>query len=276
MRHVAEGGFDVIHAHSAAALSFGRLVPETPLVYTLHHAREPEVSEYYCGFPEVAFVAISSDQLHRETGVRRCTVIHHGLDPARYRWTERPGPYVCFVGRFAREKGLHTAIDAAALAGVPIRVAGEVHPRDRDYARAELEPRLRSPHVTSLGCIGTDQKVPLLCDARALLAPIEWNEPFGLILIEAMLSGCPVVAFRRGSVPELIDHGVTGFIAGSLEEMAGLIRPGGPVDQLDRRRIRAVAIRRFNRARMAAEYERLFDLLAAEAVRTVPQPITAA
>jgi glycosyltransferase involved in cell wall biosynthesis len=276
MRHVAEGGFVVIHAHSAAALSPGRLVPDAPLVYTLHHAREPEVSEYYRHFPEVAFVAISGDQLQRETGVDRCTVIHHGLDPARYRWTEVPGPYVCFVGRFAPEKGLHTAVDAAALAGVPIRVAGQVHSRDRGYARAELESRLRSPHVTCLGCIGTDQKVPLLRDARALLAPIEWNEPFGLILIEAMLSGCPVVAFRRGSVPELIDHGVTGFIAGSLEEMAEMIRPGGPVDQLDRRRIRAFAVRRFNRARMAAEYECLYDSLAARAARTASQPITAA
>ena len=93
--------------------------------------------------------------------------------------------------------------------------------------------------MTCLGCIGTAQKVPLLRDARALLAPIEWNEPFGLILIEAMLSGCPVVAFGPGSVPELIEPGVTGFIAGSIEDMVGSIRPGGAVDRLDRRVIRA-------------------------------------
>lgn len=276
MRQVAEGEYDVIHAHSTTALALGRLVPETPLVYTLHHDQVPALSEYYRHFPEVGFVAISGDQLRRETGVPRGTMIHHGLDPSRYRWTEHPAPYVCFVGRFAREKGPHTAIDAAALAAVPIRIAGEVHPPSRGYARAELEPRLRSPHVTWLGPVGNDQKVPLLRDARALLAPIEWNEPFGLILIEAMLSGCPVVAFGRGSAPELIDHGVTGFIVGSMEEMAHLVRPGGPVDHLDRRRIRASAVHRFNHRQMAADYERLYQAMIAESARTERLPITAA
>jgi glycosyltransferase involved in cell wall biosynthesis len=258
MAQVADGNFDVVHAHSAAALALGRLVPEIPLIYTLHHACEPELSAYYADFPEVSFVAISGDQCGRETGVAYCSVIHHGLDPNRYRSTSSPSSYVCFVGRFAREKGVHTAIDVAGRAGVPIRVAGEVHPRDLDFGRVEIEPRLGLPHVTYLGCIGPDQKVPLLRDARALLAPIEWNEPFGLILIEAMLSGCPVVAFRRGSVPELIEHGVTGLIAGSSEEMIEWIRPGGAVDQLDRQRIRASAVTRFNHRRMAGEYERLY------------------
>ena len=272
---VAEGGFDLIHAHSAPALALGRLVPDTPLVYTLHHVQQPVLSEYYRHFPEVAFVAISEDQARRETGAREVTIIHHGLDPARYRWTERPGPHVCFIGRFAREKGPHAAIDAASLAGVPIRIAGEAHPPDRDYACTQVEPRLQAGHVTWLGCIGTEQKVPLLRDARALLAPIDWNEPFGLTLIEAMLSGCPVVAFGLGSIPELIEPGVTGFIATSLEDMARLIRPGGPVDRLDRRLIRNVAVRRFNHRRMAADYEDLYTTRASLAGGS-PRPVTAA
>jgi glycosyltransferase involved in cell wall biosynthesis len=203
-------------------------------------------------------------------------VIHHGLDPSRFRCTTRPAPYLCFVGRFAREKGIHTAIDAAELAGVPIRVAGEVHPRDREFGRAEVEPRLGRPHVTYLGCIGPTQKVPLLRDARALLAPIEWNEPFGLTFIEAMLSGCPVVAFRRGSVPELIEHGVTGLIADSFEELVGFIRPGGPVDRLDRQAIRASATARFNHRRMTADYERLYHAAVADLTPSDRWPITAA
>jgi glycosyltransferase involved in cell wall biosynthesis len=278
MSQAAEGRYDVIHAHSAAALALQRFVPDTPLVYTLHHAHEPELSAYYAQFPEVAFAAISNDQCRRESGVPRCAVIHHGLDPSRFQCTRRAASYVCFVGRFAREKGVHTAIDAAELAGVPIRVAGEVHPRDRTFGHAEVEPRLALPHVTYLGCIGSDQKVPLLRDARALLAPIDWNEPFGLVLIEAMLSGCPVVAFRRGSVPELIEHGVTGLIVDSLDEMVRCIRPGGPVDQLDRQAIRADAVARFNHRRMAAEYERLYDdAVAAEATTPAGQwPISAA
>ena len=276
MREIAEGGFDLIHAHSAAALALGRLVPDVPMVYTLHHVHVPALSEYYRHFPEVSFVAISEDQARRETLVRRRTVIHHGLDPARYRCAEHPGSYVCFVGRLALEKGPHTAIDVAGAAGVPIRVAGEAHPPDRDYARAQVEPRLARPHVTFLGPVGPEQKVPLLRDARALLAPITWNEPFGLILIEAMLSGCPVVAFDQGSVPELIESGVTGFIADSPEEMVRLIRPGGAVDRLDRRRIRAAAVQRFNHRRMATDYERLYRARMPLVPGTSPQPITAA
>lgn len=276
MRQAADGGYDLIHAHSATALALGRLVPQIPLVYTLHHVHESPLAGYYRQFPEAEFVAISGDQARREPGLPRFHVIHHGLDHTRYRWSGRAEPYVCFVGRFAREKGPHTAIDAAALAGVPIVVAGDIHPPDRPYGHAEVEPRLRGPHVTYLGCIGTEQKVPLLRGARALLAPIDWNEPFGLILIEAMLSGCPVVAFGRGSVPELVDHGVTGFIAESLEEMADLIRPGGLVDTLDRRRIRNRAVRRFSRDRMVADYERLYHQVVATAARAIASPITAA
>jgi glycosyltransferase involved in cell wall biosynthesis len=276
MSEIAQGRYDVIHAHGAAALALRRFSPETPLVYTLHHAQDPDLSAYYAQFSDVTFAAISGDQRRREAAVSRCSVIHHGLDPSRFRWTTRPAPFVCFVGRFAREKGVHTAIDAAELAGVPIMVAGEVHPRDREFGLAEVETRLGRAHVTFLGCIGSGQKVPLLRDARALLAPIEWNEPFGLTLIEAMLSGCPVVAFRRGSVPELIEHGVTGLIADSLDELVGFIRPGGPVDRLDRQAIRATATARFNHRRMTAEYERLYDQARAELTTGGRWPITAA
>ena len=144
------------------------------------------------------------------------------------------------------------------------------------YVEAKVLRRLSAPGVTWLGAIGPDQKVPLLRDARALLAPIEWNEPFGLILIEALLSGCPVVAFGRGSVPELVEHGVTGFVAASENDMVALLRPGGPVDALDRGRIREIAVRRFDRARMVAEYERVYRAAVARARDPGLTPITAA
>lgn len=276
MRQVTEGGYDVVHAHSAPALALCRLAPRLPLVYTIHHVQEPALSRYYARFPDVDYVAISADQCRREAGPDWCAVIHHGLDPQQYHWRRRAEPYVCFVGRFAREKGPAAAIDAAVRAGVPIRLAGGIHPPDRAYAESEVLPQLSRPGVDWLGPIGMDRKVPLLRDARALLAPIAWDEPFGLILIEAMLSGCPVVAFGRGSVPELIEPGVTGFIAGSEDEMVELIRPGGPVDALDRRRIREIASRRFDRRRMVADYERVYQTAVARARRAGLRPITAA
>ncbi|HEU4524913.1 MAG TPA: glycosyltransferase family 4 protein [Gemmatimonadales bacterium] len=276
MRRAVEGDFDLVHAHSPCALALGRLAPGLPLVYTIHHAQDPVLSRYYVRFPGVDFVCISRDQCRRETGTEWCTVIHHGLDAGRYQWSGRAEPYVCFVGRLAREKGPVTAIDAAARAGVALRMAGSIHPPDQAYVEAKVLRRLTAPGVTWLGKVGPDRKIPLLRDARALLAPIEWNEPFGLILIEALLSGCPVVAFGRGAVPELVEHGVTGFIATSESDIVELIRPGGPVDALDRRRIREIAVRRFNRSRMVVDYERVYVAAAARARRSGLRPITAA
>jgi glycosyltransferase involved in cell wall biosynthesis len=259
MREVQRGEFDVIHAHAAGALALTRWVEEPPLVYTIHHVRTECLSAFYSYFPGAAYVAISADQSRRELPLPDVTVIHHGLAPTRYEWSRTAGDYVAFVGRFAEVKGVHTAIDVAAAAGIPIKVAGSVHPPDAEYGAREVLPRLAMPHVEHLGGIGMDGKVALLRDARALLVPINWNEPFGLIIAEAMLSGCPVVAFPRGSVPELVEHGLTGFIVNTEREMAGLIREGGPLESFDRRQCRARAVERFGRDRMVAEYEALYE-----------------
>lgn len=259
MESAAAAGAELIHAHSAAALALGRLIPEIPVVYTLHHERDETLSAYYRYFQGAQYIAISADQASREVELPRLEVIHHGLDPRRFECAAAAAEYVCFVGRFARVKGPHTAIDVAERAGLPIRVAGEVHDVDRAFAEREVLPRLARRHVRFLGCIGTDVKVPLLRDARALLAPVEWNEPFGLILIEAMLSGCPVVAFPRGSVPEIVDPGVTGFIVENAAEMVDVVRPGGPLDRFDRRRCRERAVERFSRDRMVRDHERLYE-----------------
>lgn len=252
--------FDVIHAHSAVALACARLTPAVPMVYTIHHARDEQLSAFYRYCQEPHYIAISQDQRRRETCLRHVHVIHHGLDPARYLCTPRPlGDYVCFVGRYAQEKGPHTAIDVARQAGVRIRMAGEVHPPDVAWADKELRPRLAQSHVIDVGPVGSAVKARLLVHARALLAPIEWNEPFGLILIEAMLSGCPVVAFGVGSVPELVEDGLTGFIATSVEHMVELLEPGGAVDRIDRVACRARAVERFSADRMVADHVALYQ-----------------
>jgi glycosyltransferase involved in cell wall biosynthesis len=247
-----------VHAHSASALIYTRFTSRPPVVYTLHHSQDSDLSSFYRHFPDVHYVAISHDQLSREPSVSEADVVHHGLDPDKYEWSERASDYACFIARFSCVKGPHTAIDVTEEAGVPIRVAGEVHAVDTEFNERELAPRLRRDHVTMLGSIGMREKVPLLRDARALLAPIEWDEPFGLALIEAMLSGCPVVAFPRGSVPELVEEGITGFVARDRSEMREIIRPGGPLDSFDRRRCRERAAERFGRDRMVSEYESVY------------------
>ena len=256
------GPFDVIHAHSAVALACARLGPAVPMVYTIHHARDEQLSAFYRYCQEPHYIAISDDQRGREICLRHVTVIHHGLDPARYHCTPRPrGDYVCFVGRYSRVKGPHTAIDVARQAGVQICMAGEVHSPDEAWATQELQPRLAQSHVTDLGPVGSAVKARLLARARALLAPIEWNEPFGLILIEAMLAGCPVVAFGMGSVPELVEHGLTGFIATSAEHMVELLSPGGAVDGFDRTACRERAVERFSADRMVSDHVALYQRL---------------
>lgn len=260
-----DGRFDLVHAHSALALAVFPRLANIPIVYTLHHVRDETLSAFYQRFTFPFYVAISNNQKRLEVPLPRCRAIHHALDSQVYQWTETAEDYVCFVGRFAPVKGLHTAIDVAGAAGLNIRVAGEAHPTDKEYADREVWPRMKQSHVEFLGCLGLEGKVPLLRNARALLSPIEWEEPFGLILIEAMLSGCPVVAFPQGSVPELVEPGVTGFIANSAEEMADIIRPGGVLDSFDRRKCRERAVRRFGRQRMILEHEAFYR----DAIRAV-------
>jgi glycosyltransferase involved in cell wall biosynthesis len=259
VRAALESRCDLVHAHSFVALALARLHPEVPLLYTIHHERDEELSEFYRHFPDAWYVAISADQKDREVPLPRVEVIHHGLDPNRFEVTAKAADYVAFVGRFAPVKGPHTAIDAAGRAGVPIRVGGEVHDVNREFGEREVLPRLEQPHVRDLGLIGPEVKIPLLRDARALLAPIEWNEPFGLVLIEAMLSGCPVVAFPRGSVPELVEPEVTGFVVHDEREMTDLLRPGSRLDAFDRVRCRERAIVRFSRDRMVENHVRLYE-----------------
>lgn len=264
MDQIANGDFDLIHAHSVTALGFSRLLSDIPLVYTLHHHRVEDLSNFYQHFPKVHYIAISKRQRELEIPLPNCDVIYHGLDPHRFECAEVPDDYVSFIGRFSEEKGPHIAIDVARKAGLPIYMAGEAHVPDVNFAKQEMESRLHEPHVRPIGCVGVAEKVPLLRKSRALLSPIMWEEPFGLILIEAMLCGCPVVAFSRGSTPELVENGITGYLADSPEEMADIIRPGGVLDSFDRIRCRTHAVARFSRERMVADHLRLYNQIVEE------------
>jgi glycosyltransferase involved in cell wall biosynthesis len=253
-------GFDVIQVHSPYALPHLADAP-APGVYTLHHPRHEAASRLYRSFPGLAYIAISERQRQLEIRMPDVTVIHHGLLPADYPLGEGGGPFL-FLGRLSRVKGCHHAVDAAVARGQELVVAGAPHDdlvgEERGYFERELADRLRRPGVRWVGEVGPAEKVPLLRNATALVFPIEWEEPFGLVVIEALLSGTPVVALARGAVPELIEPGKTGVVADSPEEMTDRLLE---VRALDRALVRERAIARFGHLRMADDHVALYERL---------------
>jgi len=253
---IARGDYDVVHVNQPAAVALERFL-EPPVVYTLHHDRVDACSAFYRHFPDVWYVAISARQRDLEDRLPRMTVIHHGIDPESVPFVAEPDDYVAFIGRFAPTKAPHLAIDAACRAGMPIRLAGRPHEGEGEaYHAADVAPRLARPGVSWLGELGGDDKLAHLGRARAMLFPICWEEPFGLVMIEAMFAGTPVVAFARGAAPEVVEDGVTGFCVRDVDEMAAALPRAAA---LDRARCRARAIERFGTARMVGDYVALYE-----------------
>ena len=248
------GAFDIVHTHQAPSLALASIAPAIRTVYTIHHCRDERLIELYGDFPNAAYVGISKRQAELVPEVPVEEIILHGLDPDLYEAGRGDGGYIAFLGRFAREKGPHFAIDAARRAGVPLRMGGGVHPPDKAFFEQEVRPRLHGGPggVEWLGELSHQPKLSLLGGAKAMLFPIDWEEPFGLVMIEAMLVGTPVIAFARGSVPEVVEDGITGFVVRDVAEMAERIRQLGT---FNRARCRARAQEKWSSLRMAREHE---------------------
>jgi glycosyltransferase involved in cell wall biosynthesis len=190
--------------------------------------------------------------------------VYHGLPEALYGPAKSPGgDYVAFLGRISPEKRLDRAIAIAQAANIPLRIGAKVDPVDQYYFNTEIRPRLDHPLITYLGEVDEPGKNALLANARALLFPIDWPEPFGLVMIEAMACGTPVVAYPRGSVPEIVEPGLTGFLVETVDEAVEAVRAA---QSLDRRRIRRRFRSRFSARRMAEDYLALYTDLAAGTV----------
>jgi glycosyltransferase involved in cell wall biosynthesis len=251
-REIASGRFDVVHGHVPALLAFADdLAP--PVVYTLHHAHEPALSRLYGRVRNVRLVAISARQASL-VSPRPHHVVHHGLDPALYPLCGPGGDAAFLLGRLSWCKGPELAIEAARRAGLRIVVAGRPHADDDGPPRWEesvLRPALAERHVVWREEADLAAKRRLFASSRALLVPIRWEEPFGLVMIEAGLAGCPVVAFPRGAAPEIVEDGRTGFLVEDVREMASALRRAA---RLDRREIQARARARFSAERMAERY----------------------
>ncbi len=244
--------FDVIsNQFDFLPLAFSRLVP-TPVVTTIHGFSSERIVPVYRAYDDIGhYVSISESDRHPD--LTYAATIHHGIDVESFSVGLGDGGYLLFLGRIHPDKGTHVAIEVARRAGMPLVIAGVVH--DGEYHEREVLPHVDGVSVRYVGPVGPAERDRLLGGAVGLLHLIDFEEPFGLSVVEALATGTPVVAFRRGSMPELIRDGLTGFVVDDVHTAVSAVR-GLP--RLDRRACRGDAERRFSAARMVASYERLF------------------
>ena len=240
--------FDLIHnGFDFLPLTYSALV-DTPVLTTIHGFSSPRIVPVYARYDyRGSYVSISDADRHPDLSY--LATIHHGIDTDAFSPHPDPGAYLLFYGRIHPDKGVAGAIEVARRVGLPLRLAGIV--QDQDYFDREVAPHLDDDRVRYLGPVGAAERDGLLGGAKALLHLIEFDEPFGLSVVEAMAAGTPVIANRRGSMPELIDHGTTGFLVDGADEAAAAV---ALADHLDRAAIRTQAVRRFGRDRMVDEY----------------------
>ena len=256
--------FDVLHFH-LDLLHFPLFAATRHRTVTTLHGRLdlPDLRRFYGAFASMPLVSISLDQRRPLHGAGHWAGnVYHGLPLSLLKFDPAPtADYLAFLGRFSPEKGPEDAIEIARRAGLPLRMAAKVDRLDRDYWRDVLVPKIESsPHVQCLGEVDEIAKASFLGNAKALLFPIDWPEPFGLVLIEAMACGTPVIAYGRGSVPEIIEHRCNGFIVDSVAGAAAAVQQ---LDRLDRNAIRTRFEERFSARRMAEDYVHVYSRLAA-------------
>ncbi|HWP34076.1 MAG TPA: glycosyltransferase family 4 protein [Thermodesulfobacteriota bacterium] len=254
--------FDVIHTHTDY-FAFPYLAQSPAPVLTTMHGRcdLPEVQAVLRTFTEARLVAISQAQRDSCPGASWVGVVHHGLPVTRYRFDPEGGERLLFLGRIAPEKAPQLAIDVAVEAGLPLTIAARVDPADRQFFEQEVRPRLAHPLVRFIGEVDDAEKQRLLGRSLALLVPLDWPEPFGLVMIEAMACGTPVVARPLGAAPEVVVDGETGYLADSRAGLVAAVRRAARLSRLAcRRHVEA----HFTVERMAERYEQLYRRLLAE------------
>lgn len=266
------GEFDVIHAH----IDWLHLPMLTrsgiPFLTTLHGRLDlPGISEVLGEYQAACFVSISDSQRAPLKAANWCGTVHHGLPVSQFRPVYEAGSYLAFLGRLTADKGPEEAIRIAHAAGMPLRIAAKVPRAETAYFKRHLEPQIDGTQVQLIGEINEQGKQPFLSEAAALLFPIKWPEPFGLVMIEAMACGTPVIAYRAGSVPEIIEEGVTGFIVEEEEEAIEAVKN---LKRLDRRKIRSRFEERFTSDRMARAYETHYRQLVRAATSAELEPIS--
>ncbi|TMK84610.1 MAG: glycosyltransferase family 4 protein [Actinobacteria bacterium] len=250
---------DLIHDHSVLGPIISDHYTDLPVVTTIHGELVGELRDIYERVAtKVSVIAVSHAQRRPAPQLRIARVIHHGIDASDFPIGQGEGGYLLFLGRLSPDKGAGRAIDVARKADVPLLLAGKMRePWERDYFEARVAPFL-SEQIQYLGEVGHERKLELLAGARALVFPIRWNEPFGLVMLEAEACGTPVLAFPEGAAPEVVDHGRTGFLCQDEAEMAEMVPKLG---ELDRAACRAAVEGYFSTERMVNEHVELYEEL---------------
>lgn len=251
------GDFDVIHSHlDFLGFPLARRNP-TPTVTTFHGRLDlPELAPVFREYAEMPTVSISDAQRKPVSWANWHATVYHGLPADLYGLQQNPEGYLAFLGRIAPEKRPDHAIEIAKRTGIPLRIAAKVDPVDQEYFHTKIEPLLSDPLIEYLGEITDAEKNEFLGHAMALVCPYDWPEPFGLVLIEALACGTPVLAYRRGSIPEIIEDRATGFVCEGIDEMTAAIQR---IPEIDRRRCRRTFEQRFSVERMAQDYLRVYE-----------------
>ncbi len=250
--------FDIIHDHAHLMLSLPAAnIATTPVVMTLHGPIEAGTDRIYEELDRPHFVSISNSQTAHHPRIKTAGTVYNGLSMEHYPFGPKPGAYLLFVGRICMEKGTHHAIAVAQALQMPLIIAAKLNediPADMEYYRAYVKPYLNE-QIKWVGEVDDAEKTKLMSEALCMLHPVTWPEPFGLTLIEGMACGSPVVAFRMGSIPEIIVDGQTGYVVDDEEAMAEAV---GKIHRINRRACRDHAINNFNAQRMADGYEQVY------------------
>jgi glycosyltransferase involved in cell wall biosynthesis len=263
--------FDIIHAH-IDYMYFPIMRRSKNLYITTLHGRLdiPELEPLFREYSEIPLVSISDSQRKPVPGSNWMGTVYHGLPLDLYTFNRTGGNYLVFVGRVSPEKRIDRAIEIAKEAGIMIRIAAKIDKVDRDYYESKIAPLLDHPLVDFIGEVGEKEKEELLGNALGLLYPIDWPEPFGLAMIEAMACGTPVVAYNCGSVPEVVDEGLTGFVVNSHREAVAAVKK---LSQLDRKICRSVFEKRFSAKRMVDDYLAIYESMINEVRSKKMKPV---
>ena len=255
--------FDIIHSHMGVATLTSANLVKTPTVHTLHGIFTPDNEKIFKHCQQQPYITISNSQRETRLGLNYVKTVYNGIDVSSYEFYPQPQepPYLAFLGRMSPEKGPHLAIEIAKKTGWKLKMAGKVDLVDLDYFEAKIKPYIDGKQIEYLGEANHIQKNALMGGAYATLFPITWREPFGLVMVESMAAGTPVIGMRMGSTEEIIVHGETGFLCGNVEECINSL---GKIEQLNRDACRQYVENNFSIQQMTDGYEAVYQRIIAE------------